>query len=38
MKQVLPEQITGLQLVKKLPVGTRNFIAVFTSASHLSLS
>ena len=38
--RVLPEQLTGLQLVKKFPAfhGTRRFITVFTSVRHLSLS
>ena len=38
--RVLPEQLTGLQLVKKFPVfhGTRRFITALTSVRHLSLS
>ena len=38
--RVLPEQLTGLQLVKKFPAfhGTRRFIAALTSVRHLSLS
>jgi len=38
--RVLPEQLTGLQLVKKFPAfhGTRRFITALTSARHLSLS
>ena len=38
--RVLPEQLTGLQLVKKFPAfhGTRRFITALTSACHLSLS
>ena len=38
--RVLPEKLTGLQLVKKFPAfhGTRRFITVLTSARHLSLS
>ena len=38
--RVLLEKPTGFQLVKKLPAfyGTRRFINVFTSDSHLSLS
>ena len=37
--RVLPEQLTGLQLVKKFPVfhGTRRFITALTSVRHLSL-
>src|SRR5215472_17526611 len=37
---VLPEQLTGLQLVKKFPAfhGTRRFITALTSVRHLSLS
>jgi hypothetical protein len=37
---VLPEQLTGLQLVKKLPAfhGTRRFITALTSVRHLSVS
>ena len=37
---VLPEKLTGYQLVKKFPTfyGTRKFITAFTSARHLSLS
>ena len=37
---VLPEKLTGTQLLKKFPAfyGTRRFITVFTRASHLSLS
>jgi hypothetical protein len=36
---VLPEQLTVPQLVKKFPTvcGTRRFITIFTSVSHLSL-
>ena len=36
----LPEQLTGLQLVKKFPAfyGTRRFITALTSVCHLSLS
>ena len=38
--RVLPEQLLGLQLVKKFPTfhGTRRFITSLTSARHLSLS
>ena len=38
--RVLPEQLTGLQLVKKFPAfhGTRRFITALTSFRHLSLS
>ena len=38
--RVLPEQPTGLQLVKKFPAfhGTRRFITALTSVRHLSLS
>ena len=38
--RVLPEQITGLQLLKKFPTfhGTRMFITAFTNAHHLSIS
>ena len=38
--RVLPEQLTGLQLVKKFPAfrGTRRFITALTSVRHLSLS
>ena len=38
--RVLPEQLTGLQLVKKFPAfhGTRRFITALTSVSHMSLS
>ena len=38
--RVLPEQLTGLQLVKKFPAfhGTRKFISALTSVRHLSLS
>ena len=38
--RVLPEQLTGLQLVKKFPAfhGTRRFINTLTSVRHLSLS
>ena len=38
--RVLPEQLTGLQPVKKLPAfhGTRRFITALTSVRHLSLS
>ena len=37
--RVLPEQLTGLQLVKKFPAfhGTRKFITALTSVRHLSL-
>jgi hypothetical protein len=37
---VLPEKLTGPQLVKKFPAfyGTRRFITVYTTARHLSLS
>jgi len=37
---VLPEKLTGFQLVKKFPAfyGTRRFITAVTSARHLSLS
>ena len=37
--RVLPEQLTGLQLVKKFPAfhGTRRFITALTSVHHLSL-
>jgi len=35
----LPEQLTGLQLIKKFPAfhGTRRFISALTSIRHLSL-
>jgi len=38
--RVLPEKLTGPQLVRKFPAfyGTRRFITAFTSAFHLSLS
>ena len=38
--RVLPEQLTGLQLVKKFPAfhGTRRFITALTSVCYLSLS
>jgi len=38
--RVLPEQLTGLQLVKKFPAFhvTRRFITALTSVRHLSLS
>ena len=38
--RVLPEQLTGLQLLKKFPEfqGTRRFINALTSVRHLSLS
>jgi hypothetical protein len=38
--RVLPEKLTGLQLVKKFPTfhGTRRFITGLTSIRHLSLS
>jgi len=38
--RVLPEQLTGLQLVKKFPAfhGTRKFITALTSVRQLSLS
>ena len=38
--RVLPEQLTGLQLVKKFPAfhGTHRFITALTSVRHLSLS
>ena len=38
--RVLPEKLTGLQLVKKFPAfhGTRRFITALTSARHLSLT
>jgi hypothetical protein len=38
--RVLLEELTNSQLVKKVPtfVGTRKFIATFTSDHHLSLS
>ena len=38
--KVLPEKLTGSQLVRKFPAfyGTRRFITSFTSACHLSLS
>ena len=38
--RVLPEQLTGLQLVKKFPAfhGTRRFITALTSVRHLSLT
>ena len=38
--RVLPEKLTGLQLVKKFPAfyGTRRFLTALTSARHLSLS
>ena len=37
--RVLPEQLTGLQLVKKFPAfhGTRMFITALTSVRHVSL-
>jgi hypothetical protein len=37
--KVLPDKLTGMQLVKKFLAfyGTRRFIAAFTSARHLSL-
>ena len=37
--RVLPEQLTGLQLVKKFPAfhGTRRFITALTTVRHLSL-
>jgi hypothetical protein len=40
LSRVLPEKLTGPQIVKKFPVfyGTRRFITGFTRASHLSLS
>jgi len=38
--RVVPEQLSGLQLVKKFPAfhGTRRFITALTSDRHLSLS
>jgi len=38
--RVLPEKLTGSQLVKKFPAlyGTQRFITAFASALHLSLS
>ena len=38
--RILPEQLTGLQLVKKFPAfhGTRRFITALTRVRHLSLS
>ena len=38
--RVLPEQLTGLQLVKKFPAfhGTRRFITALTTVRHLFLS
>jgi hypothetical protein len=38
--KILPEQLTGLQLVKKFPAfqGTRRFITALTRVRHLSLS
>ena len=38
MEHVLPEKLTGPQLVKKFPAfyGTRRFITAFTKARHLS--
>ena len=38
--RLLPEKLTGPQLVKKFPAfyGTRRFITVYTSGRHLSLS
>ena len=38
--RVLPEKLTGSQLLKKFPAfyGTRRFITAFTKARHLSLS
>jgi hypothetical protein len=38
--RVLPEKLTGSQLVKKFPAfyGTRKFITAFTTARHLFLS
>jgi hypothetical protein len=40
MQQVLPEKLTGPQLVKKFPAlyETRRFITAITTARHLSLS
>jgi hypothetical protein len=40
MEQILLENLTGMQLVKKFPAfyGTGMFITVFTSARQLSLS
>jgi len=37
---VLPEKLTGLQLVKKFPAfhGTQRFITALTSVRHLSLT
>ena len=39
-RRVIPEKLTGSQLVKKLPTfyGTRRFINALTSVGHLSLS
>ena len=39
-KKVLPETLTGVQLVKKFPAfyGTRKFITAFISARHLYIS
>jgi len=38
--RVVPEKLTGSQLLKKFPAfyGTRRFITAFTNARHLSLS
>jgi len=38
--RVLPEKLTGSQLLKKFPAfyGTRRFINAFINARHLSLS
>jgi len=38
--RVLPEKLTGFQLVQEFPAfyGTRRFITAFTSARNLSLS
>jgi len=38
-RRVLPEKLTGLQLVKKFPAfhGTRRFFTALTSVRHLSI-
>jgi hypothetical protein len=40
MEKILPEKLTGPQLVKKFPAfyGTERFITAVTTAHHLSLS
>jgi hypothetical protein len=39
-RRILPEKLTGSQLVKKFPAfnGTPRFITAFRTAHHLSLS